>query len=386
MPSRLLSDLEARIAAAARDPVQSACLRAERATVLARQGRLDEARAELELIRTRHAATPDALITAWVCLGEGMVVLYTNLGPSSRDKILRAHALASACGEHRVRCLSAAWLAHFSYLDQDFSAMARSVAIALREAGAGDHLTLERACLVVAQAYHWSDRFDLARPWYERARLHAVSAGDETAVSALMHNMAWLHVAQERRRALAEHMRPERASRLLLGAESVESFDRRIGTASLTALVPILRAHVLSLLDRHQEACELFEAHLADSLAQGLSTIECSMLAELAWCQVNCGREHDARSTMLASEKALERCTQSDERGATYGRLAQCFDKFGNTSSAGLHTRQAMLEWKRNLALQEAALSALAISEIVGSNAHSRPGAPNEPMRNERSN
>ena len=46
MVSRLLSALETRIART-RDPLQNDCLRAERTTLLARQGRLDEARAEL---------------------------------------------------------------------------------------------------------------------------------------------------------------------------------------------------------------------------------------------------------------------------------------------------------------------------------------------------
>ena len=70
MVSRLLSALDTRIART-RDPLQNDCLRAERVTLLARQGRLEEARAELARIRARHTAKPNAVLTAWVCLGEG---------------------------------------------------------------------------------------------------------------------------------------------------------------------------------------------------------------------------------------------------------------------------------------------------------------------------
>jgi hypothetical protein len=48
MASRLLAQLAARIAAA-RDPVESACLRAQRGIYLARQGKHDEAEA---IVRT----------------------------------------------------------------------------------------------------------------------------------------------------------------------------------------------------------------------------------------------------------------------------------------------------------------------------------------------
>jgi tetratricopeptide (TPR) repeat protein len=308
MVSRLLSALDARIART-RDPLQNDCLRAERTTLLARQGHLEEARAELARIRARHAAKPNAVLTAWVCLGEGMVDFFKNLTPTARDRFLRAHALASTSGSRSVRCISAGWLAHFSYLDQDFQPMTRYIDIVLAEGSSNDSLAMERVCLVVGQAYHWSDRFDLAQPWYERARWHANSIGDQTLLSALLHNMAWLHVAHERRRSLVAQIDEQRASRILFGAEATQSFDALVGTASLKSLVPILHAHVLSLLGRYEDALELFAKHLGQALIEGLSRIECSVLAEVAWCQVSAGSlvERKGRSRQVARVQSARR-------------------------------------------------------------------------------
>lgn len=364
MNSRLLGDLEARIAKT-RDPVRNACLRAERATVLARQGSIDQARKELDLIRSRHAAAPDAVITAWVCLGEGMVVLYSEPSPQCRDKFLRAHALASACRDRRVRCLSAAWLAHLCYVDQNLPGMLEKVEQVLSEAPQDDDLTIERVCLVVAQAFHWCNRFDLARAWYDRARWHAINIGDEAFLSALMHNMAWLHVAQERRRALQSEYVPISTHQLLLSADVTRNFDQLIGIASLGSLVPMLRAHALSLLDRHHDALEQFQSHIASALAQGISRIECSVLAELAWCQVRCGRSVEALSTAEDARRKLAECKQSDELAATHGRLAQCFRALSSAPEVAFHAEQSNFEWAKHSELQQSALSALLNSQRV---------------------
>ena len=373
MSSRLLGDLEARIART-RDPVRNACLRAERATVLARQGLLQEARAELDLIRARHAAAPDPVVTAWVCLGEGIVILYAELAARSRDKLLRAHALATACSDRKVRCLSAAWLAHLDYLDQNFDGMLEKVDLALSEAEQDDHLTRERVDLVVAQALHWCDRLDLARAWYERSRWHATSLGDDAFLSALMHNKAWLHVAQERRRSIQSQQPVSTPHLLLLGAEATHSFDALIGIGSLSSLVPLLQAHVLSLLDRHQEALDLFERHLGFGLMQGISRVECSALAEVAWCQARSGREYQARSTAEAAELKLPGCKQSDELAAAHGRLSQCYSILGDTPAAESHAGKSKALWVECGELQQTALTSLRGSQLIAPLLPKAPG------------
>ena len=287
MPSRLLRELDGRIAKC-RDPLQNTCLRAEKAALLARQGHLDRARAELAAIHARYDRQPNAVVSAWVSLAEGLVSFYSDFGAQARDKMLRALALGSAAGDKGIRSLSAAWLAHINYLEQDFVPMANHLSIAFTDAPSLGFSALARASLVTAQGFHWAGRFDLAQPWYSKARQHSTVEGDETLTSALMHNMAWLQVAHARRLATSGSHNPDQVHQILLGADSTSNFDQAVGTASLRSLVPILRAHVLTLLDRHLEALELFDAHLEASLSEGLRRIQCGMLAEIAWCRCFC--------------------------------------------------------------------------------------------------
>jgi hypothetical protein len=359
MPSRLLGTLDARIAKS-RDPLLNTCARAERAALFARQGRLDDARAELAAIHARYDGRPSAAVSAWTSLAEGLVAFHGDLGSSARDKLLRSHALASAAGERRVRALSAAWLAHMNYLEDDFEPMVRHLGVALTEAPPDSGSALARACLVTAQSYHWADRVDLAQPWYARARRHATDEGDETLLSALMHNMAWLRATQARRLAVSGTIDHEQLRQVLLGADSTGHFDQRIGTASLLSLVPILRAHVLTLLDRHAEALELFDAHWATALAEGLATLRSSMLAETAWCRARLGDLAGARRDALEARSRLDACVQPGDRAATHGRLAQVSDALGEPAAATHHRRLADTDWQAHAERQRRLLALLA--------------------------
>ena len=67
MTSRLLTQLASRIAAA-RDPVEAACLRAQRGIYLARQGKTQEAESLVKALREEFGAQPNAEVTVWISL------------------------------------------------------------------------------------------------------------------------------------------------------------------------------------------------------------------------------------------------------------------------------------------------------------------------------
>lgn len=361
MSSRLLKAIDKRIAKT-RDPIESACLRAERAALLARQGLLDEARAELRRIHARFDSRPNARVSAWTSLAEGLVAFFESLTTSARDKAMRALVLGTAASDLRIRALSAAWLAHFDYLEQRFESMLRHLSVAVLEAPSDASSAHARASLVVAEAYHWSERLDLAQPWYSRARVVATQDGDETIVSALMHNMAWLRAAHARRLDISGEADRAKIQTALLGAESIESFDRRVGTGSLHSLVPILRAHVLVLLERFAEAIELFEQYFAKALSEGLGQTQCSLHAELAWCQMKSGNTEAALTTAAEALAHLPTCTQPDERAATHGRLHQIFLALGDIARAEEQRALAASEWNAHYQRQTFLVAALPVA------------------------
>ena len=84
--SRLMARLDAAIAAAA-NPIEAKCLRAERAGLLARQGQLEAAKAVIDELNGQLAWQPNTALRAWLTLAEGLHGYYSTLGRSAQTSI-----------------------------------------------------------------------------------------------------------------------------------------------------------------------------------------------------------------------------------------------------------------------------------------------------------
>lgn len=344
--SRLLTRLDADIAAA-RLPTHAACLRLERAALLARLGRSAQARAEIEPVRGAFAAAPDATVSAWLQLADGLLDHFTDQAPGAFGKVQRAQALAAAAGQRPLQALATAWLAHLAYGRCDDEATVRCAAEALALAGPQDHAALARASLVVAYAWHLAGRAERARPWYGRAREHALAEGDDATLSALMHTQAALRGVAVR---LADVFGPDAvgappdARQAVLGAESSVAFDASIGARSLESLPALLRAQLFTVEGRHREGLALFEAYFEPAMAQGEQRMRAVYLADMAWCQAALGRAALAQRRFDEALGALDAVTDGDDRALALGRLAQVAQALGDARAPALHAqaRQAL--------------------------------------------
>ncbi len=244
MASRLLTQLAARIAAA-RDPVEAACLRAQRGIYLARQGKHNEAQSTVDAIRAEFGSRPNAEVTAWISLVEALIHFYSQPGPKALDRLRRAHALSRAMNHPLLVPLCAAWLAHIEFNASRMEPMLQYAVEALRLAQPEHHAALARVSLVIADAYHYAGRFDLAKPWYAAVREHALADGDDAMISAMLHNVAALRANQVRLADAFLDPQPEEARRALLELDSTSHYDLGIGTLSLALLIPLVRAQML---------------------------------------------------------------------------------------------------------------------------------------------
>lgn len=350
-PSRLLTRLDADIAAE-RDPLRADCLRAERAAYLVRQGHTEEVKAELDALHLRHDRRPNAEMSAWLSLVESLVSFFSDMGPLATDKMRRAHALSQAAGLTQLQARCAAWLAHMDYSRLDIGAMVLHVTQALQLASADLHDARSRASMVMAVGLHLAGQMSLALPWYQRARDHAVSIGDEVTTSALMHNMAWLRMHLLRQaRATGEGDVIDRGH-ALLGLESTVQYDQLIGVSSLASLKPILRAQILALRGDAEQALALFEDHLS-AQPDGMSRIQCTLLAEQAWCLVQVKEMDRALRAAKDAEASFAKETQIDDTAAAHSRLAEVFAALGEAETAERHQTLANDAWEKFSELQE---------------------------------
>jgi hypothetical protein len=338
--SRLIARLDAEIRKT-HHPVEAACLRAYRAAQQARIGEQAAAQDEVDSIHAAFDRQPNVAVSAWLCFAEACIAYFGNLSGSARDKMQRALALGNAAQLPRIRALSAAWLAQLDYLHHDFEAMVDHLRLAIDLAGAAQPSALGRACLVVAGAYHHANRLDLAQPWYARARECASREGDEATLSALIHNMAWHRANQAVQAAVFGGDGSADARHALAGADSTDNIGRWIGITSLDALVPMLRASVLSVLGEPAAALALYEAHAQDARRQGLSRMSARFQADMAWCRWRGGDAAAALREAASAAQAIDPSMDCDDQAIAHGLLAQVHRAAGDQARALLHEGKA---------------------------------------------
>jgi ATP/maltotriose-dependent transcriptional regulator MalT len=355
-PSRLLRRLEGEIVAA-RTPAEADCRRAERAAYLARLGRFDEARRELDSVRRKHDRNPLVDVSAWSNFAEGILNYFDNMGASNSDRVQRAYALSSAAGNRDLQATCAAWLAQWDYAKHDMEALALHVTESLNLAGPQHHAARARASLVAAQALHLGGRMDLARVWYRRSKDHATSDGDDVTISALMYNMACLHMMTMRQVVLTGQGDVNAGQHALMSAESNAHFDAMVGDSSWSELKPILRAQIVSMKGDPAQALTLYDENLNKETT--VSRLQAYLWADKAWCHAQLDQVAEANFSANEAIASLSSETQVDDRAAAHSRLAQVFGRLGAGDMGRQHESLSRDAWSAHRAMQARIVSLL---------------------------
>jgi tetratricopeptide (TPR) repeat protein len=364
MGSRLLAQLAADIAAE-RDPVRAACLRAQRGLYLARQGSHAEAQAITDALRQEFGARPNAELTAWISLLEAVIRFFSQPGPQALDRLKRAHALSRAIDHPVLVPLCAAWLAHIEFNANRMEAMLQHAVEALRLARPEHHAALARVSLVVADAFHFAGRFDLAKPWYAAVREHALADGDDAMISAMLHNVAALRANQVRLAdAFCEHQ-PEEAKRARMEADSTSNYDLGIGTLSLNLLLPLVRAQLFMVQGQFVEAIRFFSETLDKDNTQNLERREACFFAERAWCYFRLGHEAMALSNVECACERADVPADPDDSAAMHARVSAILGAVGQQERSARHA-ELSIEWRRRHVEAQAALLERLQSQIAG--------------------
>lgn len=361
--SRLLTRVESALARS-RNPIEAACLRAERAGFLARLGHFERAKADIVALHTQFDPHPHPAVSAWIAMAEGWVLHFTNLSAGARDKMKRAQALSAAAGLLPMYALSSAWLAQMDYLADDIDEMLRNVSLALKNAAPDQHAARSRACMVMALGYHFCERMDRAQPWYARAREHATLDGDETALSALNYNISSNRAHHALQAAVFGGDALADARQAAVGYESTANFDEWIGTQSLDALVPVQRATLASVLGQYAQAIALYERHLDDARQQGLARMTPTWLADMAWCRWHVGDPAGALNAAHDAASGIDESMHLDDRATAHGRLGQVWRLLGDDEAADQHTGQAGVLWGQHRQFQRSVLEQFDIAQL----------------------
>ncbi|MBS0448261.1 MAG: hypothetical protein JSR59_20230 [Proteobacteria bacterium] len=341
--SRLLVQLDRDIAAA-RTPLEADCLRARQAVHFARLGQWKHMRPIVADLHRTYDARPNLTISIWLHLIEGLGIYYEDIGGMAIDKVRRAHALSVAAGIKPLHALTAAWLAQLLFIRNEVDQAATHLRDALRLAEPDDHATRSRAALVGAQAMRQAGSPGLDARWHRVAREHAVREGDDATTGALMHNAAWGVMDCWRQAVLTGRGNMEVPS-LLMSVDSAGNFNALTGSSSLSALQPLMRAQILSLMGEAGAALALYEAHLSAGELIAAGSLQAYLYADQAWCCVRLDRPGAARAAAERAGAGLV-AARIDDRASAHSRLAQVYARLGADELARDHAARAAEAWQ----------------------------------------
>lgn len=363
-PLRRLDRLDAAIAVT-RTPVDQAVLRAERAALLVRLGRDDEAARLRADLHAAFDARPDPRVSAALGLAEAAADLRRGDERAARDRLRRVHALAVATRLRGPATLAAAMLAERAAVAGDAPALERH----LREAwdastDEADPEARARVARLVARVLHRGGDAAAAAPWYARARGAAARLGDGVLQAELMHAIAWAHGTAARAAGLgcAPWNGSDDATAAGAAADAARTaagdLDRLVGRqghGSGLVLLEAMRAAddggavaALAGLDAASDRLE------ADGLGRWRAWLE----AERAWCRQQAGG--DTGAATAAALAALDRLDDPLDRALALARLAQVAAARGDAVLARSRRSEADVQVDAQRARQAALAAAIA--------------------------
>lgn len=358
LPNRLVERLDAEIALA-EDPFARECLKARRAAALARQGLFAEARFALAGLRSQSSRLRRPLLSAWVALVEGQIEHCESLADTARGRFAQARQLAIEAGDPGMQGECAAWLAVSDFNANDPDAMAGHAAEALTLAPPDGHVARARASLVVADALRYAGEDDEAQPWYAQVRRHATTEGDVSLVSMLLHNVAAFRAGRIALDDALGQADPADAQRVLMEAESTGNYDAGTGHGQLLTMVPLLKAQMLVVLGRFDEAVSVIDAQLPRAREEGQTRRVALFLADAAYCEVRLERHDEALRRLRLLQPLLAKVPEPDDQAAMHARLAVVTRALGRHEAADGHAAASADAVARYRAEQQRWLSAL---------------------------
>ena len=337
MDSRLLTNLndEARNT---RNPVVWARAVCRAASHFARQGRTDDAFTSIGVVRSQFKAELHHEVASWLMLAEGVLHYFRAETQKSYDRIRRAYGLAIALQTESALPSCAAWMAHIEFNDSKYEQMALHLEEAFTLASPSDHQAIARASLVLAMAYHLANEYQLARPWYERARQHASAEGDEATISAMLHDVAAYRASNVRLSdTFGEEYRKE-ADRANMEAASSLNYDTAIGHSSLNFLTLMLNGLMLTVSRKFSDALTTFsEIEISEVPKRLLPMIQ----ADRAWCLANCARQIEAWEFVLLASGNIADVIDDDDVAYVFSRLSQTAELCNENYLAGVFKSDA---------------------------------------------
>ena len=361
-----LKDLDAALLATT-DALTRERLKAERICVLARLGRLEEARLALAGLRAQLPRHRSEELAAWAAFATAMLHHVDADCAAATAQFAQAQAQAQAGAASALARLAGAWHATSLFNQGDVPAAVAAVAPLLPLAQGSDHAAALRIALTLGDLFVHGGDVAAGQAWYLQARQHARLHGDASLLSTVLYNMAALRVNAVALAAALGEADADPARRLLVEVESITHYDGGLGTLVAVNYVPLMRAQLLLVLGQWSDALALYRDYVAAQAPRGTLHAMSRHVAEHAWCLWQAGASGDALIAADALARRLGRgdaqLRDDDDQAVTHARLAQLYTAAARPDEAAAHQAQgdaALARYRAQQAQTRALLAPLA--------------------------
>ncbi|QTN23885.1 hypothetical protein HZ992_02445 [Rhizobacter sp. AJA081-3] len=351
MKSRFLHRLESKISAST-DRFSRRCLLAERAAYQARLGCIELSRNDLAIIKGENDSEPHVRVSILINIADGLCHYYEDMSPKASDRYQRARALAVATSQMDLQARVDSYIALLAYGEHRFEQMFAHLDDATRLLSLADRETLCRVCMILGQTLHLANRFDLAQKWYQKARYLANEVADDASMSAILHNMASIWFVNLRNCELGGIETGDRSEVAWVAADSTKNYDTIIGSTGLDILTPLMKAQMLSLNSKYEEALLIYKSAVPKLALKSLGGWQSWIISDMALCNLRVGHIEDAQTGFSRSLETLSEYHHLDDRAATFTRLSEGMAVLGKTELATHYRILADQAWAAFVALQ----------------------------------
>jgi len=346
--SQLLLRLDMQLAESA-DPVLRAEIQVQRACYLARIGRFEEAAEVISTVRAAYGDGTQAKISCWLMLAEGLSEYFKRLSPRAKDRIARAQLISVAIKNPALAAITSAWKAQIDFENSDFDSMSVALRTALSFAEESDHNARSRIALVISDCLYLCGDREGAQSWFMKSRSHALEAGDQATIEALLYNRAACGMASLRAESCFGPQDRELISLIKREIASARNFQSMVGNDALLCIVALCEARILILNEEFEHALTKLRAVRGSGPFASYNYSEQLVDLDIVYCLRRLGRDREALKAFEMSPALSFDGFDVDDRLVavwTMHELALADNRYGDASELLRALEQLRIEYR----------------------------------------
>jgi tetratricopeptide (TPR) repeat protein len=344
MSQRVLTENQ-RLIDTASDAAERTIRLQDRVVLLARLGKVDQARESLEQARRGTPDSASATLLLRFAYVEAIVAYFSKRFDEARAAMLDVADRARQGGGGLAlvsECESA--LALFLQREGDVRAAARHA----RKVLANPSATLEaryRALLALGSLHQDAYDYEEASRHYRAAESVVRELDDDIAMASWLQRSALTMAAHARQAAALNELDAKTLAGAVDALKKSIAFARSLPDGPDATLDHLLLAEMHVLQRRHADAVALYAAHLPSAEGEGFLHEVTAAMADCAQCQIELGNRDAGVKQLLAAMQRVDEATPSDIRAIVHANMAAALLKDGRPAEAEQHRVLASMAW-----------------------------------------